>query len=149
MPLRETIQQAQTQAMKERNAERTSVLRMLWSAIRNEEINTRQDLTDEQVQSVIARQVKQLEDAQKDFQSGSRADLAEQNQREVAIMRAYLPAQLTDEELDSAVRAVLGAMDAGQTVDFGRIMGAVMKEVKGKADGNRVRDAVGRVTKQS
>ncbi len=139
MSLREDIHLAQTSAIKERNADLTSVLRILWSAVRNEEIDKRRDLTDEEVIAIVSRQVKQLEDANTDFEKGGRVDLVDKNKQEISILRTYLPAQLSDEELQSIIKTIVAAQGPIDSAQSGKLIGVVMKEVKGKADGNRVR----------
>ncbi len=128
--------------MKNRDTATTAVLRVLWSQIRNEEINKQHELTDEEAIAVAARQVKQLTDALGDFRNAGRTDLIEQTEGELQILTKYLPAQLSDDELATAVRE---AVQASGVSDIGKVMGLVMKTVKGKADGNRVRAAVEKV----
>ncbi len=142
MPLRDDIQRAQATALKERQADRLSTLRMLWSAIRNEEINQRVELDDTGVQGIVARQVKQLADALKDFEAGHRDDLADKARAEIALLQTYLPTQLSDQELQTIVEQVVKDSGGVQADQVGKVMGMIMKEVKGRADGNRVRAMV-------
>lgn len=141
MSLREDIRGAEIQARKERDALRLNVLRMLWSAVRNEEIRLQRELGDFEIIGLAARQVKQLEDARADFVRGNRADLIQQTEQEVAILRAFLPAQMPDEELRGIVKEIVSKAGPDKA-KIGQIMGAVMKEVKSRADGNRVRESV-------
>jgi uncharacterized protein YqeY len=145
MALRDDIQSAQTTAMKSRQTETLSTLRMLWSAIRNEEINLRQELTDEEVVGVVSRQIKQLRDSATDFANGGRNDLAEKANTEIKLLETYLPAQMSDDELESVTKKIIADMSATGAGDVGKVMGSVMKQVKGKADGNRVRNIVTRL----
>ena len=145
MALRDDIQSAQTTAMKARQTETLSTLRMLWSAIRNEEINLRQELTDEEVIGVVSRQIKQLRDSATDFVKGGRNDLAEKANTEIKLLETYLPAQMSDDELESVTKKIIADMSAKGAGDVGKVMGNVMKQVKGKADGNRVRNIVTRL----
>ena len=142
MGLRETIQKAQADALKNKQADVLSTLRLLWSAIRTEEINERKELDDTGIQGVVARQVKQLRDARNDFEKGSRVDLVQKTDQEIELLSHYLPKQLSDAELkDIVVRIVAQAKSEG-VQDVPTIMGRVMKEVKGIADGARVRIVV-------
>lgn len=125
--------------MKKKDAASLGTLRLLWSAIRTEEINEKKTLDDDGVLAIVSRQIKQLLDAMKDFETGGRADLVERAKAELALLGAYMPAQMSDEELAATVRRVIADAVASGAKDIGRVMGAVMKEVKGKADGNRVR----------
>ena len=141
MTLRSEIQEKQYDAMKKGDAERLSVMRLLNSAIKNEEIELKRELNDEEAQAVVGRQVKQLKDALKDFEAGGRKDLIEKTQKEIEILEEYLPEQMSDEKLEEIVGKIIEQMSAGPQ-DVGKVMGAVMKEVKGQADGNKVREIV-------
>lgn len=138
MSLREDILAARNAAMKQKS-DALSILRMASAAIKNEEIEKQHELNDEEVQAVIARQVKQLTDAQKDFEAAGRDDLKEQAQKEIDILSSYLPRQLSDEELEKIVDEVFAAV---QAKNVGQIIGQVMQKVKGQADGNRVKQIV-------
>lgn len=146
MSLRQTLQDAQKIAMKEGAKEDLSTLRMLWSALRNAEIDKGSELSDEEVEQLITRQVKQLKDALTDFEKASRSDLIEQTQREISFLSKYLPEQISDDELMSVVQKTIATFNGEKNT--GILMGAVMKEVKGKADGKRVRECVEKVMNQ-
>lgn len=142
MPLRNEIKERQIAAMKSGDARQLAVMRFLWSAIKNSEIDLKKELSDEEVLAVISRQVKQLQDALKDFETGGRQDLVTQTTEEIDILKSYLPEQLSDEQLEVVVDSVIAKVGAKTPQDVGKVMGAVMKEAKGKADGNRVREMV-------
>lgn len=142
MTLREDILSAQKVALKTGNHEELSVLRFLWSAIRNEEIEKKKDLSDAEIQQIVARQIKQLKDALKDFTASNRQDLMDKNKMEIDFLEKYLPAQMSDDELQKIVEQVISGMAAVTTEDTGKIIGAVMKQVAGKADGGRVKEIV-------
>ena len=142
MSIRQQLQDELKTAMKERQEDRLSTLRMLWSQIRNSEIDKKHELDDSEILEVIGRSVKQLKDSINDFNTGGRTDLVAKTQTEVDLLQTYLPAQLSDEELRTIVAKVLSE---NNLTDAGKAMGAVMKEVKGKADGNRVRQMVGEI----
>jgi uncharacterized protein YqeY len=145
MTLKETILQEIKVAMKAGEKERTLILRTLNAAIKQVEIDTQKELTDEEVEQVVQRQVKQLQDALKEFEAAGREDLASQNRAEITLLSEFLPEQMSDEDLNDVIDTVLASVEAD--VPFGQLMGRVMKEVQGKADGNRVRAAL--TTKQS
>ncbi|MFA5937392.1 MAG: GatB/YqeY domain-containing protein [Candidatus Paceibacterota bacterium] len=142
MGLRDDIQRAQTDALKMKESEKLSTLRMLWSAIRTEEINQRKELEDSDIVAVVSRQIKQLQDSLHDFRTANRTDLADKADKEIALLQTYLPKQLSDEELAAVVDRIVTDAKANGVADAGRVMGMVMKEVKGVADGNRVREMV-------
>ena len=142
MSLQEQIQTDLVSAMKAKDAQKLSVLRMLSSAIKNEQINAGSDLDDSKVLAVVQRQVKQLRDAQKDFTAGERADLVEKTTQELAVLEIYMPAQLSDDALRTIVQDAITAVGASSPADMGKVMGAAMKQAAGQADGGRVRDMV-------
>jgi uncharacterized protein YqeY len=142
MTLQETIQQDIITAMKAKDADTLSTLRNLSSAIKNEMIDHKGDFTDSDVEKIVARQIKQLKDAITDFSAGGRTDLVEQNEREIGIIKRYLPAQMADDELSRIVTETIAETGMNTKADMGKLMGAVMAKVQGKADGNRVKEAV-------
>ena len=109
------------------------------SAVKNEQINQSKVLTDEEVQSVIARHVKQLKDALTDFVSANRTDLIDKTNTEIKLLESFLPAQFSDSELETIVRELLAGLGTITERDLGRAVGAIMPKVKGRADGARVR----------
>jgi len=127
-------------AMKARDAERLSVLRMLQSALKNEAINLmKPELTDEEVLKAIKSEVKKRKDSEASYQSGGRNDLADKENMEARLLESYLPAQLTDEDLTARVVEILAGMSDEEKANLGKAMGQVMKAVGLAADGNRVR----------
>lgn len=145
MTLREQLMEDQKQAMRDKNSERLSTIRMVMAAVKNTEIDRGTVLEDVEIQEVIARQVKQLADAVKDFIAGGRADLVEQSNKEMSLLAGYLPQQLSDEELESIIEKTMTDLGTKNKQDFGKIMGAVTGQTKGRADGNRVKDIVQRL----
>lgn len=142
MSLRQSIIEAKEKALKEKDEKSLSVLRMLWSAIKNVEIDKKEELGDDQVQEVVQRQVKQLKDALKDFESAGRDDLVSSNKKEIEFLEKYLPTSLSVEELEQIVQKIAQDNEIKEKSEFGKLMGLVIKEVKGRADGNDVKDIV-------
>jgi len=142
MPLQDTIQDRLHTAMKARDEKLTQTLRLLVSALKNEQISIQRPLTDDDVQKVMAQQVKQLKDACVDYDRGGRVDLVTLAQEEIAVLSAYLPEQLSHDALANIVARVIASVSATSPADIGKVMGAVMVEVRGRADGNHVRDMV-------
>lgn len=129
--------------------ERLSILRMLKAAMQNAVVEKRgrvgsveADLDDKEILDVIRRQAKQLKDAMADFAKGGRLDLVEQSQKELKVLEAYLPAQLSVEVLEKAVSETIQEMGALGPEAAGKVMGAVMKKLAGQADGVTVRGIV-------
>lgn len=140
MSLRDHIKDAQVAAMKSKDQMRLAPLRMLWSAVRNADIDAGEPLPDEAIVPIVAKQVKQLKDAMVEYEKGGRSDLKEAAMAELSVLEEFLPKQLSDDELKAKIQTVLQTM--GETKDVGKVMGMVMKEVKGEADGARVRAMV-------
>lgn len=140
--LLEQISQDLKQAMKNKDAETTSVLRMLIAALRNREIALRKDgraeLTDEQAEEVVAGEIKKRRDSVEAYAAGGRPELADKESAEIKILEKYLPEQMTDEELEKIIAEVMAA----GADNFGKIMGQVMARAKGRVDGAKARETV-------
>lgn len=141
----EQINQDLTQAMKNKDAETTSALRMLIAALRNKEITLRKDgqaeLSEEQVLEAISSEIKKRRDSVLAYNQGGRQDLADKENSEIKILEKYLPEQISDEELEKIVREITSS----GADNFGKIMGLVMARVKGRANGSRVGELVKKV----
>ncbi len=135
--LKEKITADIKEAMKAGAAERLGVLRMLASAISNRKIEKRtktgkdEELTDEEVMEVIGKEAKKHKESIAVFTSGGRSDLAAQEEHELVILAAYLPAQMSEADVTAAVTRIV---DAAPVKEIGPVMKAVMAELKGKAD---------------
>lgn len=144
MPVLEQLQKDQLTARKEKDTERLSILQMVVSAVKLEAINKRSELTDEEAQTVIATMAKRLKDSIVDFEKANRVDLLEQTQKEIGVLESYLPTQLSDEELEAIAKETLQELGDGPK-DMGKLMGALMPKIKGKADGTRARSVIQRL----
>lgn len=123
------------QAQKDRNELLVGTLRVLRAEFMNLAISKmKKELTDEEAIPVIKTQVKKLKEVAEDFRRGNRSDLADKNQKEIEILSAYLPAELSEEEVRKEMEALVAGASY-QPQDFGKAMGAVMAKLKGKADG--------------
>jgi uncharacterized protein YqeY len=131
-------------AMKSRDERTLSVLRMLKAAMQMAETERGRDgeLKDDDVQALVRRAVKQREEAAELYKSGSAPERAAEELEEAKILQGYLPAQLDAAALDGIVSGVIERMGAHGAKDMGRVMGSVIREVSGRADGKRVKDAV-------
>jgi len=127
------------EAMKAQDAPRLSTIRMLKSALKNKQIELLHELSDEEAMAVIKTQIKQLKDAAETFRQAGRAETVEANEREVAVLEKYLPAQMDDAALIAVVKDALAAAGATSKADAGKAMGAAVKAVAGRADGSRVK----------
>ncbi len=138
MSLRDILQTDMKQAMKDRDKLRLAVLRMAWAAIRNKEIDEKTELKDDQVLAVLSKEVKQREDTISEIQDANRPDLVEKNQQEIDVLKHYLPQQLSDEELKQVVEDAIAKSGAKSMKDMGKVMGMVIAQTRGKAEGKRV-----------
>lgn len=138
----ERIEQDFKSAMKARDEFALSVLRLTRTALKNKQIDLMHELTEAESQAVLKTMVKQYQDALNDFQNAGRMDLVEKQQKEIDLINQYLPAKMALEELEKIVREAVSGMSAS---DMGKAMGAAMKAVDGRADGNEVRTIVQRV----
>jgi uncharacterized protein YqeY len=143
--LTERIRTELTESMKARDAARTSTLRMLQSALKNEQIEKGHELSDEEAQAVIRRAVKQRQDSIEQFEKGGRPELAEKERAEMKLLEVYLPAQMSDEEVEAAVRHSIESVGATSKKDSGRVMKEVMAKYKGVVDGRKVQEILGRL----
>ena len=145
MSLVEKIRADLTEAMKAREAERTSVLRMIQSALKYEQIEKGHELSDEEVAVVLRKAAKQRHDSIEQFEKGGRSDLADKEKSELKLLEVYLPKGMSDEEVESAVRAIIESTGATSKKDSGKVMKEVMAKFKGVVDGKKVQEIVGRL----
>lgn len=133
-------------AMKARDELTMAVLRMTLTAVTNEEVAGKQsrELSDDEVLKVLAREAKKRREAAEAFDAAGRAELAERERAEGVVLEAYLPAQLSDDELGELVRAAIAETGASGPQQMGLVMKAVQPRIAGRADGKRVSDEVRR-----
>ncbi len=148
MNLQEQIKEDIKQAMRDKDLQVLDTLRMLSSSLKNKAIELRTELADADVVSIIRGDVKKLQEAAKEFVTGARADLAEQYEKEIVILKRYLPAEMSQEELEARIEKILGEKTTEDLKDVGRAMGVVMGDLKGLVDGARVRETVQIVLKK-
>lgn len=142
MSLKDKLFNDMKTAMKNKQPERVSTIRMVRAAIINEEKSKMQDLNDNEVIEILKREVKKRKDAIKEFEKGNRVDLIEKEKKEKQILLEYLPEQLSEEEIKALVKEKIVELKASSPRDIGRIMGKLMPELKGKADGSIVKKVV-------
>ena len=142
MTLKERINQDLKEAMKAKDTQKRDALRLLNSAFKQIEVDERKELSDEDVIKIIQKQVKQRNDSIKQYKEAGRDDLVAKEQLEIDYYKAYLPAQLSDEELETALKTIIENVGATSMKDMGKVMGAATKELSGKADGKRINQTV-------
>lgn len=142
MSLLEELNIDMKQAMKDKNKDVLSVIRMVKSTVMNEQINLGHDLTEKEELTVLSREVKQRQDSLAEFEKGNREDLAAGIHAELAVLAKYLPEPLSDEEIIELVKDAIEKTGATSPKDMGKVMGIVTPQVKGKADGKFVANQV-------
>ena len=143
VPLKDQIDHHMKQAMKDRDKDKVSTLRMAASAIKNKMIEKRpHDLTDEDVLSVLRKLSKQRQEAMEQFRQAGREDLAEKEEKELNILKEYLPAAMGEEQLREIVIATISQLGASSMKDMGQVMAQVIKKTKGASDNKQVSELV-------
>jgi uncharacterized protein YqeY len=143
--LTEKIRADLTESMKARSAERTSTLRMLQAALKNEQINVGHELSDEEAMGVIRKGIKQRQDSIEQFTKGNRPELAAKEQAELDTLKTYMPPELSDAELESGVREIIASTGAQSKKDMGKVMKEATARYKGRADGKKIQEIVSRL----
>ena len=142
MGLREKIDADVKEALKSGAKEKVSTLRMLNAALKNKQIDKRRPLTEEEVVETVRTLIKQRKDSIEQFTKGGRQDLVDKETAEVTVLEAYLPAQLSREEVDAMVREAIAQTGAQGAKDMGKVMKALLPLVGGRADGKLVSELV-------
>lgn len=142
MTIAEQLTEDMKSSMRAGDAARTGVLRLLRGAIKNDEIKLAHTLDDAEVMKVLQREAKQRRDSIEAYRTAGRDDLLQQEEMELAIISAYLPAALSEAELTKLVDEVVTQLGAVDVKQMGQVMGAVMKQVGARADGGAVSAAV-------
>lgn len=146
MGLREQLREDLKAAMRAQDATRRGTIRMLEAAIKNAEIEKRgQALEDPDILAILQRQLKQRRDSIEQFERGGRKDLADIERAEIEVIQAYLPEQLSEDDIEAAAKRIIGQTGATGPGDRGKVMGPLMQELRGKADGSAVNSVVSRL----
>ena len=140
MPLKAEIQETVKQAMKSGDRVTLSTLRLLLSAVHNEEIRVRRELSDEDVQKTITTLCKQRSEASDLYRKGGREDLAKKEEAEMAVLKRFLPQPLSEEEVRALIQSCIAEAGAGGVQDLGKVMKLAMPKVAGRSDGKRVNE---------
>lgn len=138
MSLRGEINSDLKKAMKSGDKETRNVLRLLSSDIKNEEINQKKGLQEDAILDILKRNIKRRKDSVRQYREGKRDDLAEKESGELVILEKYMPKQMSDNEIKVIVKKVISEFNEVTPSNFGKIIGAVMKESKESLDGNTV-----------
>ena len=147
MSLKARITEDMKAAMRAGEKDRLSCIRMLQAGIQQREVDERVELDDAQVLAVIDKMIKQRKESVTQFQAGNRADLVAKESAEIAVLTAYLPAQLGQPELDAMIREAIAQAGAASMKDMGKVMGLLKPKVQGRTDmgalSARIKSALG------
>jgi uncharacterized protein YqeY len=136
------VQQAMFQAMKARRADEAAALRLALSALKSAAIDARKDLSDDEAVAVLQREARKRREAEQAYRDAGRQDRADRESFERSVIERFLPAMLAPEELARLVDEAVAASGASGPRELGKVMGRLMPQVKGRADGNEVRRLV-------
>ncbi len=142
MSLSDTLTEDLKTAMKARDKVALSVIRMIKAALTNERVKLGYDLSDDEELTVLSRELKQRKESRQEFADAGRQDLVDGLDAEIKLVEKYAPKQLSDDEVKQIVTDTVSEVGASSMADFGKVMGAVMPKLKGKADGSLVNKTV-------
>lgn len=142
MTLREQLQQDLHQAMRDRDVERRSAIRLVRAAIVNEEISRQRELDDDEVLAILRREVKLYQESQAAFEAAGRGDLVAEQKARLETLYAYMPPQMSRDEIVLAVQEAIAETNAKTPRELGSVMRLVMPRLKGRADGGVVNQIV-------
>jgi len=142
MSLKDRIKNDIKEAMRAKDSFKRDVLRNLSAAIKQKEVDERKELSDSDIEAILAKYAKQREDAIAQFKEANRDDLVQKEQKELEIVYCYLPKPLSEEELREVVTKIINEVGATSMKDMGKIMGVIKKEYGSRADGAKVNKIV-------
>jgi uncharacterized protein len=138
MSLRDQINDELKTAMREGDAARRDALRLLTAALKQKEVDERKSLQDPDVVAIIDKMIKQRRDSIAQFEQGGRGDLAEKEQFEISVLERYMPAAMSESEVDAAIAAAIAEAGAKGPSDMGKVMGPLKAQLAGRADMSKV-----------
>ncbi len=140
--MKNQIQADYIAAFKAKETMKKDVLGLLKGAIQNAEINKKEELTDDEILSIIEKQIKMRKDGVVEFEKAGRQNLADQYNEEIKILEKYMPEQLTEEEIDKIIEEVINEVKPEGIKDFGKIMKEITPKLKGRADISKVSNTI-------
>jgi hypothetical protein len=142
MTLLEKLRKDMLTALKSGNKDKSQTLKMVVATIKNAQIESEKELTDKDIEKILRKEAKKTEDSIEQYQKMGRDDLVQKEKQDLEIIQSYLPELMSDEEVKKVVEKKIKETGAQDMRDMGKVIGAVMKELEGKADGNTVKDIV-------
>jgi uncharacterized protein len=143
MRLKEKLLTDMKEALRAKDSLRLNTIRSVISAIKNQEIDLRKEIGEEEILTLVTREVKKRKEASALFKDGGRTDLMGKEDQERVVLQAYLPEQVSEEELRKRIQEVIAETGAKEMKDFGKIMKVLVPEFKGKADNALIKDLAG------
>ena len=134
MTLKEQITEDMKSAMRAKEAERLGTIRLLLAAIKQREVDERITVDDAGIIAIVEKLIKQRKDSIEQFQKAGRTDLVDQESKELGILQAYMPAQLSEAEVQAAIQKTISSLGAAGPQDMGKVIGALKAQLAGKAD---------------
>jgi len=129
-------------SMRNKDKTKKNAIILIKSAIKQQEVDQRVELQDEDIIDIISKQLKQKRNSIEDFKKGNRKDLIELTNQEISILKTYMPNQLSEEELEDIVKKAIEETNAETKKDIGKVMSKIMPQIKGRADGSKVNKVV-------
>lgn len=142
MSLIDTLRKDMFGAIKDGLKDESEILKMALASIKNAQVASGEELTDKDVQKILRDQVKKIKDAIEQFEKMQREDLVAKETAQLEVLQSYLPQQMSEDEVRKVVEAKIKELNVEGMRDMGKVMGAVMKELEGKTDGNTVKGIV-------
>jgi len=142
MEFKNRIEEGMKKALKERDSIRLSIFRMLLTAIKNKEVEKIRPLTDDEFYSLVKTSVKQHNESIESFKKGQRQDLVDKEEKELEILKEFLPSQLTEDEIQREIDQTIEALGATGKNDMGKVIKSIMGKYPGRLDGKLVSDLV-------
>ena len=136
--LKERLQNDLKTAMKEKDKFKRDVVRFVMSAIKQIEVDERKELSDADIEAILVKQIKQRNDSIEQFREGGREDLVEKNERELEILRSYLPEPMSEDEVRGVLSDIIAETGAKSMKDMGRVMGEAKKRIGSRAEGKLI-----------
>lgn len=134
MTLKETLSEDMKSAMRAKDSEKLATIRLINAAIKQREVDERIELGDDQVLAVIEKMIKQRKDSITQFEAGGRQDLADKEKSEITVLAAYMPAQMSEAEVQAEVAAAVSQAGASGPQDMGKVMAVLKPKLAGRAD---------------
>ena len=142
MSLKQRLMEDLKISMRNKDKTKKNAIILIKSAIKQQEVDQRVELQDEDIIDIISKQLKQKRNSIEDFKKGNRKDLIELTNQEISILKTYMPNQLSEEELEDIIKKAIDETKAESKKDIGKVMSKVMPQIKGRADGSKVNKIV-------